>query len=131
MRFAKLHLFPCLIFGVAACGVPAYAQVLPSAPELAPQTSDLYEPAPLAETELSAISAGDDVTHNVVSSQELNATNSGNSVTAGTVQSGNINFSGNALTGFSGVGNFVSNTGNNNNLQGSISINITGLPGTQ
>ena len=85
----------------------------------------------MAPGELGDISAGEGVTTNVISSQELTATNSVNTITAGTVQNGDINFSGNALTGFSGVGNFVTNTGNNNNLQGSISINIAGAPISQ
>jgi hypothetical protein len=131
MRFSNPFLIPSLLAGFLTFSVPAMAQDASSTGSMALQPAFSSEPAPLAESELGDISAGDDVTHNVVSNQNLNATNSGNSVTAGTVQSGNINFSGNALTGFSGVGNFVSNTGNNNNLQGSISINITGVPGVQ
>nr|WP_312052894.1 hypothetical protein [Brevundimonas diminuta] len=30
----------------------------------------------------------------------------------------------NAFSGFNGIGNFVMNSGNNNNLQGAITINI-------
>lgn len=117
---------------VAIPSVPAFAQQAPAAPvapspAIAPST---LEPAPLAAEELDEISAEGTVT-NIVTSQNLNATNSGNTITAGTVQNGDINFSGNALTGFSGVGNFVSNTGNNNNLQGSISVIVTGAPLSQ
>lgn len=71
-----------------------------------------------------AISAG------VIASsmQTLTATNSGNTVTADTIETGDITLSADALSGFSGVGNFVMNTGNNNNLQGSISIVIVMPP---
>ena len=116
----------CLPVSVLAAETPAATSLLP-----ATTVTDSSQPAPLAPDELGDISAGESVTNNVISSQELTATNSGNTITAGTVQNGDINFSGNALTGFSGVGNFVTNTGNNNNLQGSISINITGAPTSQ
>ena len=93
-------------------------------------TPSASEPQPLDLTSLGDISAGASVT-NVISNQDLTATNSGNTVNAQAVDTGDITFSGNALTGYAGVGNFVSNTGNNNNLQGTISINIAGVPGAQ
>ncbi len=113
-------------FVVASLSFPALAQEAPvtAVPAATPQTT---EPAPLAPDELGEISAEGAVT-NIVTSQNLNATNSGNTINADTVQNGDINFSGNALTGFSGVGNFVTNTGNNNNLQGSISVVVTAAP---
>ena len=60
----------------------------------------------------------------VASDQLLKATNSGNSVTANTVGSGGITFAGGAFAGYNGIGNFVMNTGHNNNLQGAITINL-------
>ena len=116
-------------FVVAGLSFPAFAQEAPGAPAPA-VTPAILDPTPLAPDELDEISAEGAIT-NVVTTQDLNATNSGNTITAGTVQNGDINFSGNALTGFSGVGNFVTNTGNNNNLQGSISVTITGAPLSQ
>jgi hypothetical protein len=56
--------------------------------------------------------------------QNLTATNSGNSITADTVGSGNITLAEGAFAGFAGIGNFVINSGHNNNLQGSLSIII-------
>lgn len=103
---------------------PAIAQ------EAAPSTPITQAPIPLAADELEGISAEGSVT-NVVTNQDLTATNSGNTINADTVQNGDINFSGNALSGFSGVGNFVTNTGNNNNLQGTVSVTITGAPLSQ
>ena len=114
---------------VASLSVPAFAQETPIAPSPV-TTPETPVSAPMSLEELGEISAEGAVT-NVVTTQDLNATNSGNTIIAGTVQNGDINFSGNALTGFSGVGNFVTNTGNNNNLQGSISVTITGAPLSQ
>lgn len=86
---------------------------------------------PLAAADLDAISGGQEITASVMSNQQLTATNSGNSVNAATVRSGDVSFAGSALSNFSGVGNFVVNTGNNNNLQGAITLNIISLPSSQ
>lgn len=77
----------------------------------------------LATEDLKAISGGADIHAGILSNQELTATNSDN-VIGGSVQSGDIQFSGQSLGGFSGIGNFVLNTGAQNNLQGSITINV-------
>ena len=45
-------------------------------------------------------------------------------VNANTVTTGGMRIDANAFSGFNGVGNFVMNSGNNNNLQGAITINI-------
>jgi hypothetical protein len=63
-----------------------------------------------------------------LSSQTMTATNSGNSVTAETIENGDIVLSSGAFSGFSGIGNFVMNTGNNNNLQGSIGVVVIVTP---
>ncbi|WP_312164091.1 hypothetical protein [Phenylobacterium sp.] len=80
----------------------------------------------ISEAELGAISGGAGVVVEALSNQQLTASNSG-SVEANQVVTGNVDFS----TGdYSGIGNFVVNTGNNNNLQGVISVNIAtgGVP---
>lgn len=77
-----------------------------------------------APTDLSEIRGGQDTNYGVISDQTLGATNSGNSVTAGVITTGQIGFSAHSLSGFNGVGNFVLNTGNNNNLQGAVNITI-------
>ena len=107
---------------MAGLSTPAFSQEAPVAAAAGHHAGKPANPHRSGLDELEEISAEGAVT-NVVTNQNLNATNSGNTITAGTVQNGDINFSGNALTGFSGVGNFVTNTGNNNNLQGSISVN--------
>ncbi|MCR6658508.1 MAG: hypothetical protein NVV72_03885 [Asticcacaulis sp.] len=124
------YLFPTCLAALAltAALLPA-AALAQAAPvtTLSVSPPDADTPTPLAPDELDGISAEGAIT-NVITNQDLSATNSGNTIVAGTVQNGDINFSGNALTGFSGVGNFVTNTGNNNNLQGSISVVVTGAP---
>ncbi|RYG37835.1 MAG: hypothetical protein EON93_03045 [Burkholderiales bacterium] len=62
-------------------------------------------------------------------SQNLSALNSGNSVSAGTsVGSGTVNLNPGAFDGYNGIGNFVINTGHNNNLIGSVSVNVMVTP---
>lgn len=64
-----------------------------------------------------------------LTNQNLNATNAGNSVIAGdTVGSGAVNLNANAFNGYDGIGNFVINTGHNNNLLGSVSVNVMVTP---
>ena len=60
----------------------------------------------------------------VMSEQDLVAVNNGNTITAGSVDSGRISIERGAFDGFTGIGNFVINSGHNNNLQGAITINI-------
>ncbi|HEX5007277.1 MAG TPA: hypothetical protein VFV70_09205 [Hyphomonadaceae bacterium] len=60
--------------------------------------------------------------------QTLTAVNTGNSVTGDTIGSGAVNLGSGAFNGYDGIGNFVINTGHNNNLQGSISVSITMTP---
>jgi hypothetical protein len=110
----------------AADRLTSQASLTPAAsPGVTPVGS---QPAAMSEAELDAVSAGAEPGTLTLANTQLNATNSGNSITASSVTSGGIAFSGNALSGFSGVGNFVMNTGNNNNLQGSITVNIGNVP---
>ena len=95
------------------------------APAEAAATPEGLRAAPIGETELGAISGGQGVVVEALSNQQLSASNSG-SIAADQVATGNVDFS----TGdYSGIGNFVVNTGNNNNLQGVISVNIATLGG--
>lgn len=74
------------------------------------------------------MSGGANQTNVAVSSQTLSALNSGNQVNADTVMSGNVTLESGAFNGFNGIGNFVFNTGNNNNLQGTLSVTILAPP---
>ena len=84
------------------------------------------EVAPVDEADLAALSGGAEMV--AVTNQNLTALNTGNSVNAASVVNGQVSIDANAFSGFSGLGNFVINTGNNNNLQGSMSVNIIMTP---
>lgn len=81
----------------------------------------------IPDSDLANLSGGE--ANNVVftlTNQNLEATVSGNSITAGVLTSGAVSFASNAFSGFNGIGNFVINTGNNNTLQGSLSVTVIG-----
>ncbi len=117
---------PCLVHAEDV-PAPAPAVVQPQT-QVAPTAAAPTDPAPLSLNDLDGISAGTDTSYNVITNQQLTATNSGNMINAMTVTNGNISFAGNALSGYNGVGNFVMNTGNNNNLLGSVSVSVNGVP---
>jgi hypothetical protein len=85
------------------------------------------EEAALGADELDALRGGE-VVVSQTTTQNMTATNSGNAVTARRVESGDINLAADAFSGYGGIGNFVMNTGHNNNLQGSISVSIVMTP---
>lgn len=85
----------------------------------------------LSLEDMDALSGGTGVTAIALTEQTLNAVNSGNSVNANTVSSGQVNIGANAFSGYSGVGNFVINTGHNNNLQSTMSVSIVLAPPAQ
>jgi len=96
-------------------------------PPVASQTVATSTPAaiqPLDLEELHDLNGRQGVVVVIASDQLLKATNSGNSVNANSVGSGGITFAGGPFAGYNGIGNFVMNTGHNNNLQGAITINI-------
>lgn len=99
-----------------------------AAAQEAPAPASLDESEVLSVEDLDALAGGTGVTAAVLTEQTLNAVNSGNSVNAETVGSGQINVGANAFSGYSGVGNFVMNTGHNNNLQSSMSVSIVLAP---
>lgn len=93
----------------------------------------LSTPAPTAtaaDTELlsledmDALSGGTGVQVLVDTNQVLTATNTGNTVIGDTVGSGQVNIGSGAFSGYDGIGNFVINTGHNNNLQSSMNVTI-------
>jgi hypothetical protein len=108
---------------VPAAALAAALVIAPPAPIAAPAGAG-SAPQEMAIEDLNA-TAAQGVEVNTISDQDLSAVNSGNTIIANTLSNGDISFSPGALTGFSGIGNFVSNTGNNSNLQGSISVTIT------
>jgi hypothetical protein len=90
----------------------------------AEDTKDPVLPQPLTASDLAQMSGGASPTGIAITTQDLSASNSDNSLTANSVVTGNINVPASAFNGYNGVGNFVFNTGNNNNVQGSLSITI-------
>jgi hypothetical protein len=113
--------FP-LAMPLALCATPA--AVLAQVPEAA---SVHAAPKALDISELAQINGGQAITV-VSTTQALSAVNTGNSIVAGSVRSGDISFSNAALSNFAGVGNFVVNTGANNNLQGNLSVTVVAAP---
>lgn len=113
-----------MFVAVLASAGAASAQEAPSSP--APADAEV-----LSLEDMDALAGGTGVTAAVLTEQTLNAVNSGNSVTGDTVGSGQINVGANAFSGYSGVGNFVMNTGHNNNLQSSMNVSIVLAPPAQ
>ncbi|MBX3428478.1 MAG: hypothetical protein KF779_02725 [Hyphomonadaceae bacterium] len=121
--------------GVLIAAMLASASVA-SAQEGAPEAA--ASPAPAGEAELlssedmDALSGGTGVEVVVDTGQVLTATNRGNSVTGDTIGSGQVNLGSGAFSGYDGIGNFVINTGHNNNLQSSMNVSVvlTPVPGS-
>ncbi|MGH7027301.1 hypothetical protein [Brevundimonas sp.] len=112
----------------------AAAQVAPEAPTSVPGAPLVAaaigqvparvedEPKALSLEELEEESGRQGIYIYAGSNQNLSAVNSGNTIKADSVGSGNIALTEGAFAGFAGIGNFVVNSGHNNNLQGSLSI---------
>jgi hypothetical protein len=59
-----------------------------------------------------------------ITNQDLSAVNTGNAITAASVTTGAVGIGANAFSGFNGIGNFLMNSGNQNNIQGSLSVSV-------
>lgn len=84
--------------------------------------------AVLSMEDLASLSGGEALDVGVLTNQTLTAINGGNTVSGHTVGSGQINIDAGGLSNFSGLGNFVMNTGHNNNLQSSLNVSIVLAP---
>jgi hypothetical protein len=80
-------------------------------------------PQAVSSQDLAGMSGGAN-TAVALTNQSLNAVNSGNTLTADSLTTGDVTLQSNAFSGFNGIGNFVFNTGNNNNVQGTLSVTI-------
>jgi hypothetical protein len=126
MSLLRFSLVAVAAWAMASGGALAQAASGPT-----PQARSASQPAvggakPVSDAELQGLSGGQAV---AVNEQQLKAMSTDNSVNAlGNVTNGPVNLSAGAFSGFSGLGNFVINTGNNNILQGSMSVNITMTP---
>ena len=114
-----------------------FAVALASAGAASAQEASLTasaSPAPADEAELlssedmDALSGGTGVEVVIDTDQVLTATNTGNSVIGDVVGSGQVNLGTGAFSGYNGLGNFVINTGHNNNLQSSMNVSILLTP---
>jgi hypothetical protein len=108
----------CMIAGLASAGL-AFAQEIPPAP----RTAAAADAETLTLDELGSLYGGTGI-QAVITDQDLVAINQGNSVSGDVVGSGDIVLANGALASFDGVGNFVMNTGHNNNLQSSMSVSV-------
>jgi len=115
----------CLMF--AAASGAAHAQPAGQDPALVAAPAQ-HAPPRLDAAELEDSSGRAGVTTEALSLQQLSGATTDVSVTAGSLTSGEVRFEGGALDGFSGIGNFVVNTGANNTLQGAINISIATVP---
>jgi hypothetical protein len=91
-------------------------------------TDGVVQEEVLSLEDLDQLAGGDGVEINMLTAQTLTAINTGNKVIGQTVTSGDLNIGANAFSGFDGVGNFVLNTGHNNNLQSALNISIVLAP---
>lgn len=66
----------------------------------------------------------------VITDETLQAINHDNVVSGDVVRSGDITLANGGLSGFDGIGNFIMNTGHQNNLQSSMSVSIVLGPGS-
>jgi hypothetical protein len=114
---------PLLMLGFTLLTTSAFAAETTTADR---QLSAL--PAPISSEELSTLSGGASPTGLAVTNQTLSALNANNSVSAGTVVTGQVSLQPGTFSGFNGIGNFVFNTGNNNNVQGTLSVTILTPP---
>jgi hypothetical protein len=82
----------------------------------------------LSMEDMEALAGGTGVDIVTITNQVLTATNTGNTVIGDTVGSGDVNIGADAFSGYSGLGNFVINTGHNNNLQASMNVSVVMAP---
>ena len=129
LRRLCLSTLAALTISAGSAAAQDAAPTFPRSAEARPVV-DPSEPAALDDTALRDLNGREGVTVTIATSEQLlHATNSGNSVNGKTIGSGDITIGPGAFAGFSGIGNFVMNSGHNNNLQGAITINIaTGAP---
>jgi hypothetical protein len=113
-----------LAAGLAYAGF-AQAQEAPSSPA---QAADAMEVLSLED--LGELRGGDGGNATIITEQTLTAVNSGNSVVGDVVGSGQVSLGSGAFSGYAGLGNFVINTGHNNNLQSSMSVSVALTPET-
>ncbi|HYD87545.1 MAG TPA: hypothetical protein VEA80_08735 [Vitreimonas sp.] len=114
-----------LAAGLASASFAA-AEEGPSAASVLEQSAG--EPELLSMDDMDALAGGTGVDVSVITEGTLTAINTGNTVSGDTVNSGQVNIGSNAFSGYGGLGNFVINTGHNNNLQSNMSVSVVLAP---
>lgn len=102
---------------------PTSAPVLVAAPAVTSAPG-----GPVATEDLEAVRGGEGASISLTV-QSLNAVNAG-VIEANQVSSGAIAVGANAFGNFDGIGNFVMNTGHENNIQSTLSVTVTMAPAT-
>jgi hypothetical protein len=124
----RTTLFALTFLALAPLQANAQEEAAATPPESAASTGQAeLAPAALSSQELEGISGGDAVIVEAFTTQTLNATVSNSTIEAQSIQTGDVNFAPDSLN-FHGIGNYVINTGNNNVLQGSLSVTILSGP---
>jgi hypothetical protein len=123
----RAALFAVIFLALAPAQVTAQEQEAAMPPEIVAKAGEALAPATLSLEELDGISGGDAVIVESSTTQTLTATVSDNTIAAQSIETGDVNFAPNSLN-FHGIGNYVINSGNNNVLQGSLSVTIQSGP---
>lgn len=114
-----------LAAGLASASFAYAEEIVSPASE---QTADAGEPELLSMEDMDALAGGTGVDVSVITESTLTAINTGNTVSGDVVSSGQVNIGSAAFSGYSGMGNFVINTGHNNNLQSSMNLSVVLAP---
>jgi hypothetical protein len=117
MQTVTKFLKGALFAGGLASATFASAQEMPAS-----NPADVTEV--LSTDDMDALAGGTGVDIVMITDQTLTAVNSGNTVIGETIGSGQVSLGSGAFSGYSGLGNFVINTGHNNNLQSSMSVSV-------
>ena len=121
---SRLTIGLLLAAGLASASL-AFAEEVPSST----QTASVGGQAELLTSDdMQGLAGGTGVDVHVITEGTLDAVNSGNSVSGDVVGSGQIDIGANAFAGYSGLGNFVINSGHNNNLQSSMNVSVVLAP---
>jgi hypothetical protein len=124
----RAALFAVTFLALSPVQASGQEKEMPKPPETALGASQAeLVSAPLSLQELQDISGGDAVIVEALTTQNLTATVSENTIAAQSIETGDVTFAENSLN-FHGIGNYVINTGNNNVLQGSLSVTIQSGP---
>jgi hypothetical protein len=117
-----------ILKGAVLVGALAFANTAAADELLSAQSLPDEGMTELSLEDMDALAGGTGVDVVLITDQTLTATNTGNTVTGDVVGSGQVNLGSGAFSGYSGLGNFVINTGHNNNLQSSMSVSVVLAP---